>query len=325
MRTNKLFLFSLVAAIAAFGFGCSDILEKDISKSQVRLYAPGDGLRSKLYTINYYWEELPGVTKYRIQILQSDTTFKDTLGLIADTLVSKNQFKKTMAPGSYLWSVLGVNGAYKAIRSSVWKLTVDSVSLDGQDFTINSPSGDTAVNTNSVKITWSELSGAKSYGLTIDTVNGKFTATTTTPSYSLKLDHETVFTVSIVAQNGTAKSNPQERIITYDKTKPRLDTAQTSGSWYPGKLTAANPQIVPDTVVLKWPEAIDNLPVIKNYTITLITSDNNIPANGSPFTSASNSQRVVLNPSTKYQWSVIANDLAGNASESSRLMYFKTK
>jgi hypothetical protein len=314
-------LLYLLLTLCWFLNSCGIIDEKDISKNKIMLYAPKNELRSKLYTINYWWEELPGASKYRLQIVLTDTSFRDSMGLVLDTLSTKTQFKKTMAPGCYLWSVTGVNGAYKTLRSDIWKLKVDSTSIAGQELTITTPGADTLYTKNpALSISWSELIGAKEYVVQLDT-SGSIVLDKSVAdlNYKYTFTANQVYTLGIYAKNGLQKSNTTRRTIIFDKTAP--DTIRTMT---PGTTTETGAPVISASSKLQWNAPNDNLSGIKDYTVKVTSSSLNINPVIVTVPEVNLSDFNLSNTSLTYAWSVVTSDKAGNLRESRRL-YFKIK
>lgn len=96
--------------------GCEDVFEKDLSKKEVVLVAPGDSIRTSYEQQVFVWEEIEGATGYRLIIVSPQ--FERPERCLLDTLVAGRQFSFTLKPGEYQWRVRPENSAYEGIYST---------------------------------------------------------------------------------------------------------------------------------------------------------------------------------------------------------------
>ena len=112
--TRKIVMPMILCMFLAFG--CEDVFEKDLSKKEVVLVAPGDSIRTSYGQQVFVWEEIEGATRYRLVIVSP--RFERPERYLLDTLVTGRQFPFTLKPGEYQWRVIPENSAYEGIYST---------------------------------------------------------------------------------------------------------------------------------------------------------------------------------------------------------------
>ncbi|MDO3645226.1 hypothetical protein [Mucilaginibacter sp. L3T2-6] len=113
-------LLILLAGMAAFFISsCEDIVEPSVKNKQVQLESPFNKFQSTSSTISFWWDEVEHATTYHLQVVKPDFTRPESL--VLDTVITKNKFLDTLAPGNYQWRVMAENSssqtAYSAVRS----------------------------------------------------------------------------------------------------------------------------------------------------------------------------------------------------------------
>ncbi|HET8885630.1 MAG TPA: hypothetical protein VFM70_04665 [Salinimicrobium sp.] len=103
-----------IFAVLAFPFLCSCeevVFVDDISEEQVELIAPADDVIFNTTEINFYWEEVPAVDNYKLQI--ATPSFSEAMEIVEDTLVTSQNYTGTLNSGNYEWRVKAVNSEYQ--------------------------------------------------------------------------------------------------------------------------------------------------------------------------------------------------------------------
>ena len=106
---------------------CDDFFETDISKRNVDIIAPTNGVRVTAGDIAFRWYAVERATGYRFTLVEP--SFDSAARILADTLIAADSVARTygcrlnMDAGEYEWSVEAFNTAY-ASRTTVFSLTV---------------------------------------------------------------------------------------------------------------------------------------------------------------------------------------------------------
>lgn len=105
MRHNLIILASFLF------FSCSEILETDISQSNIKQVSPGNNIQTGNNSILFYWDEIDGASSYKLQV--ATPSFDNIETFVFDTLISTNSFQTTLEPGKYGWRVKAINSYYE--------------------------------------------------------------------------------------------------------------------------------------------------------------------------------------------------------------------
>ena len=90
---------------------CSDFLEENITDDIISLSSPIDGQINLEGSQAFRWEELDGVTNYRMQIVSP--SFNTIQSFVVDTEVGNStRFDTTLLFGNYEWKVIGSNNGF---------------------------------------------------------------------------------------------------------------------------------------------------------------------------------------------------------------------
>ncbi len=183
---NKQISVILLLLLSVFFSGCSDLIEKDITKKEISINSPQDGAQSVIYNQLFWWNKVDGATQYSIQIAQP--SFDSLVSIIVDTIVTSDKFYKTLSPGKYQWRIRAENGAYKSSYQT-YSLTMNVSSLDLQTVTLTAPANNVYQNKATFNFGWDVIPGASKYIIEIDTVSQNFVSpvkidTTTDITYS---------------------------------------------------------------------------------------------------------------------------------------------
>lgn len=142
---------------------CDDIIEKSIDDKTVVVVTPGDGTISKNYTQTFWWNELKGALKYRLQIVYNK--FDSAGEFRLDTLLTERRFTVTLKPSAYQWRVVALNGSSETKENTIQNLRIDSTSIAGQDLLLSAPKNNLISNNTNVDFKWEALPGATRYRL----------------------------------------------------------------------------------------------------------------------------------------------------------------
>lgn len=107
-----LILLGLAMALVS----CEDFFEQDISKDNVRIIAPVDGVTVTAGDIKFLWDEVKGATAYRIVVVspsfaEAGAVVGDEI-LVNDTLTRHRSYTCELEAGDYQWSLAAMNSAY---------------------------------------------------------------------------------------------------------------------------------------------------------------------------------------------------------------------
>lgn len=104
-------------------FNCEDIIEvEDISEETIVNLVPTDNTVIESSSINFSWQELEYRETYHVQI--TTPNFEAALQIVADTLITSNNFSIVLPANSYEWQVKAKNFAYET-QFSTQSLTVE--------------------------------------------------------------------------------------------------------------------------------------------------------------------------------------------------------
>lgn len=103
---NLLFLFVIVS--------CDDIIEEvDITGESITILAPSNDVILTQGDITFSWQLVEDATTYHLQI--ATPTFDAASQITLDTLISKNNFVKTLEPEKYEFRVRAENSGYQTL------------------------------------------------------------------------------------------------------------------------------------------------------------------------------------------------------------------
>jgi len=311
-------LFSLTVcfflAIALLN-SCKEFIEPDISKSKVTLEAPYNNYQSTIYTVNFWWDELPDALHYRLQIV---TPSFDSVGsLVLDSLVAGNKFAVNLVPGKYQWRVSAENGSSSTAFSVARSFVVANSSIKQQSVQLSSPANNTLTNHGAVTFSWGSLYGATGYRLEIDTNNFQNESTVIynqlVPGQQVNFTFpkDQIYQWRVRAENDTAQSQWSAiNIITYDHTPP----AQVSLS------SPANNQTISLPVSMQWSAVASAV----KYKLYVFQSDSTTAYNQNfpmVLTTTNYSFNLGISGNRVY-WKVSAIDATGNEGQASVLRSF---
>lgn len=207
----KILIYIIPALLVATIFsGCKDIIEEDIEKKSIVVKTPSDNMISSVYSQVFWWEEMDGASKYRIEIVSP--RFDSIITIVMDSTVTTTKITKTLNPGNYQWRIRGENGSYES-RFQVYNLTILPASLNQQTITKTSPSNNIYFQSNSILFEWEPLYGATWYIIEIDSINGngiplKRDSTNESTEYIYNFDLEGDYKWRVRARNDAGEQTP---------------------------------------------------------------------------------------------------------------------
>ncbi|MBN8696058.1 MAG: hypothetical protein J0L87_05975 [Bacteroidetes bacterium] len=306
---NRYYLLVIVI-LWSFVSSCDDFLERELSGQSVVVLAPLDNTVSSNYTQSFWWEELKGASKYKLQIVKS--SFVSIQELIVDTVIVETQFSYTLQPGSYQWRLRGENSV-SVSDYITYNLTIDSsLNLGNQTLLLNTPLDNLATNSLTQSFTWYAMPNATSYLFGVFNQSGvqigNYQSTSLLTS-NYTFPSEGVYKWRVIAQNNQSVSPYSERLITIDTTKPSVPII----TFLPFNDTTSF-----DPVPLTWNSVEANA----NYHV-FISSDSSFVSYFDTITSALSYDFYNSNIGQFYYWKVKTIDNAGNLSAFSVIKRFK--
>jgi hypothetical protein len=228
---SKTIVFSktslLILVVVLIISSCEDLVEKDITDSELILVAPGDNLRTPYSTQTFWWEEFEGARAYTLQVVSP--SFESIELIFADTTITKNKFTLNLLPGKFEWRVKAQNGYYSG-KYSTRTLQIDStLDMKGQKVSLISPAEDSYLNSRSILLTWQKLYNADTYNIEVHKIN--WTGDLAFYFMAIKYDSITInslfegdYVWGIKALNRNSSTDFTTRKITIDRTVPGLPT-----------------------------------------------------------------------------------------------------
>lgn len=304
----KFFINAFLPVIFVVLFsGCSEFIEKSVEGKKVVLLAPGDSIETNKYTVDFWWEPVEDVLKYRLQIVSP--SFDSTVVLVADTLVSDKRFSINLDPGKYTWRLRGENGSSVTLYTQR-TMTIHESSIVNQQVRLLSPLNNSLTNDNQVTFKWDGLFGSINYRVQIDTANFAneaslvLNSTTQDTEYLFTLSNNKKYHWRVRAENDTIVSKwSSVNHVTLDNRPPNKVNLVSPVN----NSTSASP------VNFAWESVIgaisyelsifkDNGVTLYSKSFPLTTTSNNYVFNGGIF-----NETIV--------WKVRAKDEAGNYGE----------
>ena len=163
MKTLK---YSIVVYLTICLLACTkDFVVKDIKNDTVTVLSPANNFSTPNNAITFWWEELDGAEKYKLQIVKPN--FNAVQQLIVDTNITGDKFTYSLLPGTYQWRIKGVNNGGSS-QFSVFNLTIDTTSnLSSQVVVAISPVNNYLTGNKTVSFAWNTLAFATNYQVQI--------------------------------------------------------------------------------------------------------------------------------------------------------------
>jgi hypothetical protein len=309
-------LLTAILCVTFFAACERDFIEDDLTGKTVSILAPADSDTVAISSPLFWWNEISGALKYRIQIVYPD--FSAPQQLLYDTAVVGDRFYPALSPGyTYWWRMRPENGS----SQGEWvtrSLTIDSSSsLTSQIVQITTPqTNGYATSSSSVSFTWNALSGATLYRIDIiNTTTGLsvLTLTTTSTAYTAALVQGS-YEFKVRAENAVSFTAWSSRTFIVDQTAPTV----------PQLITPANNTFyatTPSSIAFDWTNDATA------YSDTIWISTDSTFASGIQLqqmllSAQSNYTWTGAQSSTTYFWRVRSADAAGNRSNYSSVFRF---
>lgn len=163
---NTIFLIGFAFCLTA----CEDIVGvTDISKENITILAPVEGVTVTDAKVTFNWEALDEVTHYNIQI--ATPAFKTATQIITDSTLALTSFSKALTSGNYEWRVRAENSGYKtSYTTQKFIIATNTVDISNKVLVITSPNNNaTFTTTDTITIEWEAIEGAEEYQIQIVT------------------------------------------------------------------------------------------------------------------------------------------------------------
>ncbi len=304
----------------AFGLFCitctKDFVVKDIKNYSVAVIAPTNNLSTPNNSVTFWWEELDGAEKYKLQIVKPD--FSSVQQLILDTNIIGDKFNFVLQPGKYQWRIKAVNNG-GSTQYSIFNLIIDTTSnLTSQLVIPIAPLSNHLSGTKTISFSWNTINSATNYQVQV--LNSSSTiikdTTTTNTSFVSSFSAGGFYTWKIRAFNAYSISQYNTPTsFTIDVTAPTVSiiNSPTHGS------------TVKDTTNLKWTRSssdtrYDSVYVSIDSLFTSVISSSKTYATKIKINALNQSLPL---SSTYYWWRVRSVDSVGNRSGLSNQLKFK--
>lgn len=285
---------------------CKEVFETDLTGKHISLSAPADSTTSLISSVHFFWNELEGAARYRLQI--ASPSFINLTEMITDTLVNVTQCNFVLAPGEYQWRIRGETGSTFS-EYSVRTLFIDStLDLSSQQILLQQPSVGYITNQTSVVFSWSPLYNASEYSFQLreeDWSGALAIPEIITSDHLITLEDipEGTFTWGVRGESALSNTQYSTRSLTTDYTAPDVPTLDTfGGSTFP--LTA---------FTLEWTRPEDNGTALKDS--LYIYSDVQLTQVVLGVSTNTPSYTGSLETTGIYYWRVKCYDAAGNIGE----------
>lgn len=283
---------------------CQDIVEKDLTHTGVVIIAPMDSLQSSSSTVQFDWEEIPGVNGFQLQVAQPE--FDHIQRLVMDTLITGNRFTYNFTPGDYTWRIRAMNSGstgpytYRTFRID------SSFDLSQQTVILALPPANALFNTNGINFTWQALYNADSYRFVLkrDNWTGEPVipeVTIATPGYTVNDLEDGTYCWGVRGESALSVSPYSTRIFIIDTQVPAVPVLQSP----------ADNSVWPVVPELQWQQAADEGTDIRDSVYVY----SNAQLTQVVFSGVSTTGSISPGDldSGTYYWRVKSIDMAGNA------------
>ncbi|MGE0567528.1 MAG: hypothetical protein AB7O73_06225, partial [Bacteroidia bacterium] len=195
----------LVILFYLFGivlYSCrKDFIVEDIKDKSITVIAPANNLTTTNNQVTFWWEELDGAEKYKIQVVKP--SFTSVTQIIADTSLSGTKFSLSLQPGSYQWRIQATN-AGGSTDFQTYNLIVDTTSnLSGLTVSTIDPVANYLTGNLRVEFSWNEINAADKYQIILlNSGNGTIKDTTTTlTTYTYNFSSQGAYSWKVRALN----------------------------------------------------------------------------------------------------------------------------
>lgn len=293
-----------------------DFIVEDIEDKSITVIAPANNLTTTNNQVTFWWEELDGAEKYKIQVVKP--SFASVTQIIADTSLSGTKFSLSLQPGSYQWRIQATN-AGGSTDFQTYNLTVDTTSnLSGLTVSTIGPVTNYLTNKLRVEFSWNALNAADKYQIILlNSGNGTIKDTTTVlTTYTYNFSSQGAYSWKVRALNDFSISQFNATLtFTIDLTAPAA----------PVLTSPINGSIVTPTNNLVWtrvgaPDAkYDSIFVASDSLFTNVLSKTKTYSQIIAINSLNNTPPATGNT---YWWKLKSIDSVGNASVFSNQLKF---
>jgi hypothetical protein len=266
----KKYLYILVLGFIILNNSCSDFIEPNLEKKNITLMSPPNNYRTTNMTNTFWWEEVKGATKYRLQIV--DSNFNYIGRLVLDSPVTTNEFNYTLTAGTFQWRVRAENSSSNTSYSQPRTLHIDSTpDLSNQTLVLVSPSNNIYTNTLGNTFKWTSMSSATDYRFQLINMSNNNTVAdliVQTDSFNYTLT-QGQFKWQVRAQNASSNSPYSSRIINVDTAPPGAPTLNSpvDGSFQTNPVTLSwtrDANAIADSLYI-YTDSLFTTTVISNY------------------------------------------------------------
>ena len=293
--------------------GCELIEEENLGNDRITLLAPADTMETDIVTQTFWWEKLEGAARYRLQVVYP--SFAQVESLIADTLVSGNQFALALYPGDFEWRMRAENSTSNTdwqYRSFQIYYTDD---LSRQTINLKQPAENGYTNREEILFKWDTLSIADSYLFQL--YENEWQGTLVDDSLVEKKGdirfplEEGVYYWGIKAINEVSQSLFYKRQFTVDRTSPALPVLKS-----PSDNSVENDTMV----VFEWTSRDINSSFVEDS--LMVYSDEALSSLVHFDVTDKKKSTIDLDYDKTYYWRVRSFDKAGNVSPYSDALKF---
>lgn len=216
-------LFSIISS-AIFLSSCEKWFSQDISEKPPILLSPYDSMSTSSNAVLFWWEEMEGATKYKIQVV--NPCFDRIENLILDSTISGTSFETSLSPGQYEWRVRAENEAYVSNFTSN-HLFIDSTNdLNDLDIIMLDPASNDYFNSFEIYFDWGDIELADIYRFEvhIDSWEGDnlfMPLSLEESECTILFEEEGVFYWGVQASNANSSTAFNTRRFEIDTTKPQ--------------------------------------------------------------------------------------------------------
>lgn len=142
-------------------YSCTEIIEPDISKEQVKLISPTENYISSNTTILFKWNEMEFATSYRLQIVSPSFSIPNQW--VIDTSLANANLALNLFPGTFEWRVKAINSSWESIYSYRKFTIAKDTDITQQSIHLISPKSFDTTNLSTVLFQWESLPDADMY------------------------------------------------------------------------------------------------------------------------------------------------------------------
>lgn len=109
---------AFLIVITVFSVSCDDIIEvEDISKQSVDVLAPTDSSTVDTVKVAFSWSPVSDAKQYHLQVAKP--SFENASQIVADTLLTRQNYSQDLVEGSYQWRIRAENSDYATAYTTV--------------------------------------------------------------------------------------------------------------------------------------------------------------------------------------------------------------